>query len=108
MAEKILTLSTTDFDRPSVTIDGESYQMRAAEELSVPMIRRLTDLSKRISEQKEEVELMAEAVAESVSVVMVDLPDEVRDKLTIRQQGKIVETFSGLVADDNAASKTED
>jgi hypothetical protein len=101
MAETALTLSTTDFDRPTVVIDGEPYQMRAEDELSVAMIRRLTALGEDLRAEGAELEHKAEAIAASVDVVMVDFPAEVRDKLTIRQQSKIIEVFSELARPKN-------
>ena len=104
-----LSLSTTEFDRPTVSIDvGEGpngYLMRAEDELSVAMVRRLRDLSKISQDPEEELESKAEAIENAVDCIMVDFPVEIRDQLTIRQLGRIVETFTELVGDDKSASE---
>jgi len=43
-----LTLSTTDFDRQSVAIDGVMYEIRAQEELNVPMLKSFNRLARDI------------------------------------------------------------
>lgn len=108
MADQVLKLSTTEFDRPTIEIDGDSYEMRAPDELGVEMMISLQELGEKITENKENIEKMARHVAESVDVVMVALPTDVRDKLTVRQQGRIISTFTNLVGDDNSASQAPD
>lgn len=107
-----LSLSSTEFDRPVIEIDGESYEMRASDELSAPMMRRMIEIGKRIEGAQEvpdaesRVDAMAESIMQAVDTVMVDLPAEVRDRLTIRQHSRIVETFTKLASDEKPASST--
>ena len=100
MAEKILTLSTTEFVRPVVSIDGEEYQMRAPEELTVAMQR---DISKTVTQDTESDEDIFEtqdgSLAMKVRVVMVGMPDEVLAKLSPFQKGQILRVFTQRVTD---------
>ena len=85
MAEKVLTLSTTEFDRPTIEIDGTAYQMRAPEELTVTMQKRLEAAS-----TEDDTSLV-----EQVRVVMADeIPAETLDKLGLVQLGAILRVFT--------------
>lgn len=85
MAEKVLTLSTTEFDRPIITIDGTDYQLRAPEELTIPMQKRLEAAS-----SEDDASLV-----EQVKIVMADpIPDETLDKLGLVQLGAILRVFT--------------
>ncbi len=112
MADQILTLSTVDFDRPTVIIDEVAYEMRSPDEMSIEMIKRMEALGVRMtsfqdSERGErDYDDLAAAAAESVQIVMVDIPPEVVDSLPLGMQGKISKAFMQLVADDKAASPT--
>lgn len=86
MAEKVLSLSTTEFNRPIITIDGTEYKMRAPEELTVAMQKRLEEASSSEDET---------ALIGQVRVVMADpIPDEVFEKLGIVQLGAILRVFT--------------
>src|SRR5690606_27340038 len=85
MAEKVLTLSTTEFDRPIITIDGTDYQLRAPEELTIPMQKRL-----EAAASEDDASLV-----EQVKIVMADpIPDETLDKLGLVQLGAILRVFT--------------
>lgn len=85
MAEKVLTLSTTEFNRPVISIDGADYQMRAPEELTVAMQKRL-----EAAQTEDDASLV-----EQVKIVMADpIPDETLDKLGLVQLGAILRVFT--------------
>ena len=113
MAEPILNLSTTDFDRPIVVIDDERYEMRSPDELSITMIREMAALGSRLQSfqgaegDERDYDDLEAATKGSVDLVMVDLPDEVRDALTIGHLGRIVRTFTQLASRGLEASATD-
>lgn len=85
MAEKVLSLSTTEFDRPIITIDGAEYKMRAPEELTVAMQKRLEKAA-----EGDDAEL-----ANQVRIIMADeIPAETLDKLGLVQLGAILRVFT--------------
>ncbi len=119
MADKttVLTLSTTEFDRPKVSIDGRIYEMRSPDEMGVAMMRSMNELAARIKRasdpeippadgQADKLDDLALGTSDGVRQVMVDLPDEVLGKLTIRQQSRIILAFGQLARDDKPASAT--
>lgn len=109
MADQVLSLSTTKFDRPTINVDGVSYEMRSRQELSVQMMLRMQELGTEESENGD-VDLIerAAALADAVDVVIVDFPKEVRDKLVFGQHLEIVQAFNKLIGDDNPVSTKAD
>lgn len=126
MADRLLDLSTTEFNRPKIRIDGEDYEMRPPEEFSSRMaIRQRQIKAKRdeygaeddegtfqirkdlTDEEYEEFLMLGE---ENLRIVIVDMPDEVIKRLTLGQIGQIVKTWAGLFKkgtdDDKSASQT--
>lgn len=113
MADHVLSLSTTEFNRPTVLIDDVSYEMRSPDEMSVEMIKLMEALGERMTHFQDaergdrDYDDLAAAAAESVRIVMVDIPEEVVERLPLGMQGKISKAFMQLVADDKAASPTD-
>lgn len=105
MADNVLTLSTTEFDRPPVEIDGERYEMRSPDELSTKLLTEMIAVGKalsaidKIEDAEESVAALQAQMNRGLAVCMVDLPDEVRDRLSLMQQRRIVEVFSDLLSD---------
>jgi hypothetical protein len=113
-APAVLSLSTTDFDRPLVEIDGKMYEMRNPDELTPPLVRKTMEAevmmeaaSDESASNIERFDATAAGIAQLVDTVMVDLPEAVRDKLSTRQQMRIVSTFNKLGADDKTPSQTD-
>lgn len=110
-AAPALTLSTTEFVRPLVVIDGESYEMRSPEELTAKMTEQLMEIEEEIGSEGEDdspkvrVGRQIDAMHKGLSIIMPDLPAEVEEKLTFGMQLKIVQTFSGLMANGTAVSE---
>lgn len=100
MAEQILNLSTTEFDRPTVLIDGEAYEMRAPDELTVQMqmhIQATVEAAEGADEK--DYEASDATLSEQVSIVMVDLPGEVLGALSPVQKARVLRTFFGLFSE---------
>lgn len=97
MADQILNLSTTDFDRPVVVIDGERYEMRSPDELTVRMQMQI-QATVEAAEGKDDKDFEAgdATLSEQVGIVMVDLPGEVMDALSPVQKARVLRTFFGL------------
>jgi hypothetical protein len=110
-----LTLSTVEFDRPKLTIDGKFYEMVAAEELSPKSIRRLRILGRRITESidpdREEEEGDDEAVRkaseEFTPLVIIGLEEEVMKKLRFMQHVEVAKLFTRLIGDEKSMSETD-
>lgn len=94
MADQILNLSTTEFDRPKVVIDGESYEMRSPDELTVKMQLEIQS-TVEAAEGRDEDDLEAgdETLSRQVGIVMVDLPGEITSALSPVQKAKILRAF---------------
>lgn len=109
MADQVLSLSTTEFDRPTVAIDGESYEMRAPEEMSVALLRAMQETLEDLDNVDEgsDIEDVASAIGKQLEIVMPDLPGDVKEKLTFGQQKLILETFRALSADGSRALSGE-
>lgn len=99
MAKPILDLSTL-IERPTIRIDGATYQLRNPEELSILDSQWLSDAGKRIETiagTKGDGEELDAAIAEVVKRAVVDLPPDVFAKLSGSQRMAIVEVFTGLL-----------
>lgn len=104
MAKKqALSLSTTEFDRPVVLIDGNEYEMRSPDELSTAMMRELVGVQKQMEHAKDakdadaQVDELEAGIRSGVALVMPGLPEEIHAKLTFGHQSKIVNTFLALM-----------
>ena len=96
MAEKVLSLSTTEFDRPVILIDGAEFQMRAPEELTVAMQRALEKAAE--TREQSSLEEDDESLSKQVRGVMVSIPDEVLAKLSLMQKVQILRVFTDRLA----------
>lgn len=102
MADKILELSTL-IDRPIIVIDGERYEIRSPEELSVLDHHRLTKQGKALDvlmagedlsiPQHRELESLLASISD---FIMVGVPEDVRLKLTDTQRMDVAEVFIAL------------
>lgn len=103
MADEVLNLSTTDFDRPVIRIDGEAYHLRARDEIRVPDQQRFRRFGERFEELSERdasdetVQEQADALADAVREVTVDLPDDVIAQLGPYQLNDILQAFFGQI-----------
>ena len=111
---KTLDISTTDFDRPVISIDGQKYEMRPPEELThfefAQQIRiaerNLAIINEGVSEEGF-VELQ-ELTSEAIHLMLVDVPDAVVAKITPGLYGKIQAFFNKLTDADEATVSEND
>lgn len=102
MATPILDLSTL-IERPKIVIDGQHYEIMSPEELSVLDHHRLGAQGRRLDElmgldrldDNEEREL-SDLLGSISDFIMVDVPTDVRLKLTDAQRMEISEVFTAL------------
>lgn len=102
MAREVLALSTTEFDRPFLTVDGEHYDMRAPDEVTVAMqmeIKEIVDAA-TASGEVDNPQLNDATLNKQVRVLMVDMPDEVVARLTPVQKLKILRAFFTLFGEE--------
>lgn len=102
-AENILDI-LTKVDRPRFTIDGESYEMRHPNELSMTDFHVLSTLGGSLvkygDEYKDDPEAAFEAIRkcmdELLDLITPDLPKAARDKLNPFHVQRILTSFMGL------------
>lgn len=98
---KLLELDTLT-QRDHIRIDGASYEMRNVDELSLYEVHRLEQQGMRASELMERVDDLGEnedaefdALTHSlIDLCIVDLPADVRTRLTQQQRFRIIEVFT--------------
>ena len=102
MATPILDLSTL-IERPKIVIDGQPYEIMSPDELSVLDHHRLGSQGRRLNELMEldtfagaEDGELLKLVHDISDFIMVDVPDEVRAKLSDAQRMEISEVFTAL------------
>lgn len=105
---RLLDLSTTDFDRPTVRIDGVDYEMRSSDEMSprqyvrlIAVGRALTDLD---ASEEGSLQKCADLLEENVRLLMVDVPDDVVEKMTPGLVRKLNDFFVGRAVGSEAQS----
>lgn len=101
--DRVLDLSTTDFDRPLVRIDGVDYEMRSVDEISVPLIKRLQKLGTDAGNTTN-LEAVDGWLNEALDIIMVGLPAGVRDRLSLSHKRRIIESFTREVGERMTSS----
>jgi hypothetical protein len=107
MAEREILDLSTGVERPTIRIDGKAFEMRTPDEFSWhqnQMIskngRRFQNLVKRMETDDgltdEETRKLQDLSKDMVDQVVVDLPEEIADKLKPLHQLKIFEAFTKL------------
>lgn len=99
MGKSVLTLDTIEPDRDFLTINEKPYFLRGDMELSLTQVARIRRLSLEFAELKgetseEEVLKIEGHMQEILDMIVIGLPAEVRDKLTLRQKTEIVRVFT--------------
>ncbi len=103
MAENLLDI-LTKVDRPTFTIDGESYELRHPNELSMTEFHTLSKMGgalvtfgNQFSDNPEDsFNEIRKVIDELLDMVTPDLPKEIREKLNPFLVMKILEAFMGL------------
>lgn len=102
MADEPLLSLDTLIVRPTIEIDGQRYEIRSADELSVMDAHRFGIWGRRIEAlaKSDDVADSAEygvLIGLAARAAIVDLPDEVFAKLAGSQMIAIVDVFTGLL-----------
>ena len=104
---KSLELSTTDFDRATVRIDGKGYKMRNAEELTFDQFGRQISIAKRMTEIVEggdvsgkDLKELGALTAEAINIMLISVPKTVVAKITPGLFKKISTFFNQLTSED--------
>lgn len=109
MADRILNLSTTDFDRPTVVIDGEPYEMLATDEITASMRMEMNNAVKAMEgDERDPIEADDDVLSRQVKVTMPDLPDEVLAALSYVQKAQILRTFLARFRDAIRMNEPDD
>ena len=104
MAENNILDILTKLERPTITIDGEKYEMRSPEELSMTEFHVLSKKGSELiafgkqytSDPDGAFEAIQICIGELLDLVTPDLPAEVRDKLNPFHVQQIIDSFIGL------------
>lgn len=88
----ILELSTVDFPRKTVRIDGKNYSMRNINEFRDAELNQLDGLQKNLTDTN--FAAQAKAINQAMQMIMVKLPATVCAKLGIGHKIKILDFFS--------------
>lgn len=100
-SEPLLNLDTL-ITRPFIMIDGRRYELLSPDELSVLTSHRLGVRGRRIevlSQSDDDVDgaELDEAITEVAAEVLVNVPEDVFDKLTGAHRMAIADVFTGLL-----------
>lgn len=102
MAKPLLDLSTL-IERPNIAIDGELYEIRSPDELSVLDHHRVASQGKRLDElfelstlNSDEQKELTKLIADLTDFVMVGVPPDIRGKLTESQRMDVASVFTVL------------
>jgi hypothetical protein len=99
--EPLLNLDTL-IVRPTIKVDGISYELLAADELSILDSQRLTNWGKEIealasADDDAGAEKLRELVSRLSRKVLVNMPDDVFATLTEAHRVAIAQVFTGLL-----------
>lgn len=102
MADAKLDLST-QIDRPTVRIDGEEYEMFSPHEMTLVQIHNIQSQGRALQSLMGKDQLSDRERKQLVGLsdslldgIMVDIPDEVRARLTDMMKLRIVTAFTNL------------
>lgn len=114
MAEQtpLLDLSTL-IERPLIKIDGERYEILHPDELSVVQSQQVAAWGRKIDELnakntlgvKDKTRLSA-TLGQLADLIMVGVPEEVRDKLSDQHRLRVAEVFTRLPLEDRLKAIT--
>lgn len=104
MSKSLLDLSTLQPERPTITVDGESYELAVPDDFGLAEQAKLTRLQKAINAVRgkdgdltdEDVAGMIGALDQLVMMLLPALPADVLGKLRDLQKVEIVQLFFRL------------
>ena len=101
MSKNLITLDTLEPDRDTIEIDGEKYFLRSVSELSITDFVKLSGLAKQLDAKNAGAEIdedtankITSFIDGALAILLIDLPVDVRDKLTFDQKMKIIKVFT--------------
>ena len=113
MGRQVLTIDMLEPDRDFIAINKQPYYLRMDIELSLTQIAKIRRLSKAVMEHgitedsTEDDVLRVEAFANEVlAIVVIDLPEDVRDKLSTLHKFQIVQAFMTVASSKRAGTVT--
>lgn len=103
MTRHLLSLDTL-VKRETIAIDGIAYELRSRDELSLIDAQQFQFYGKQLDQiqrrggklTREQAEKGRLALDRMLSIAVIDLPDDVRSRLSDRQKAAIVEAFISL------------
>lgn len=114
MGKSVLTLDTIEPDRDFIVINEKPYYLRGDEELSLKEIARIRRTSKKVLEKGLDIDSTEEEMAEIegfanqiLAIILIDLPPEIRDKLSTMQKFQVVQAFTSAASSKRAGTKAE-
>jgi hypothetical protein len=111
MGKLLVTLDTLAPDRDFINIDGVKCELRNADELSLEALAQIMKLAKDVEARSgtvdeptiEDMEIAARFASETLDLIMVDLPADVKARLRNDQKIKIIVAFTSVVAPKSRA-----
>jgi len=98
MAQKPLLDLSTLIERERVNIDGTPYELRNPDELSIVESTRLTrngeEIERLHAAGPEAADQLDEVITDTARCVLVDVPDDVFDRLSGMQRLAVAEVFT--------------
>ncbi len=102
MADSLLDL-TTLIEQPTISINGTQYPILHPDQLGVIDFQRLATMAGRVGELMQKSDLdddaaadLSQIIADLTNRIMVDIPDDLRAKLTEAQRLAVAEVFMML------------
>lgn len=109
MADEPILELTTLVRRPKIAIDGERYEIRSPDELSVLDHQRLASLGTRLQKLMDKAELttpeekeLGELIPTISAKIMVGVPIAIAARLSDEQRLKVIEVFTSLLPEQLA------
>lgn len=99
MSEPLIDLDTL-IRRPSITIDGRAYHLYSPDELTVRQARQFALWAQELDalQQGDEVDPALDTLIDTIArAAMVDVPDEVIERLSGQHKIAVVEVFIALL-----------
>ena len=114
MGKSLLTLDSMEPDRDFITINGDPYQLRGDDELSLTQVARIRRLSKEVAEKgiseeatEDDMTKVETYINSILDTIVIGLLADVRDKLKPDQKFAIVTAFTTAASSRRAAAQAE-
>jgi hypothetical protein len=115
MGRSVLTIDTLEPDRDFIVINKQSFYLRENAELSLLQMAKVRKLGRAVVDKgfdldatEEDIQRIEEFANEALEIIVVDLPNEIRDKLTTLWKFRIVQAFTDVASSKRAGTATEE